>query len=657
MSESHLNELATKRPEIAKFIERARESGKSGAIHRSPFYLRLAAELLRAGVTSARLADWHSPAVLLRKSWEIRVREGEGDGDRENLIKAVSRQMVNTRRMVVSLKQLSVSASERGQVEELRSRGILQSPAVHRGTQVGVDEVRFTHHLLHDYAIARSLIPETPEPFCDFAIREPLLPIFYRQSFMFALEELWDVPDGRNGFWKVALNLESVPQLHGVARILAPILAARRVESFADLNPLLTAICSVADGEIPAQKALQHLASGLQDADEATIRAGASGWCEFVEQLATFLSTQSWLEGPVVHIIARLNSASAARNMAHRLALNAAGRGLLAHHAAKEVSKGWPYAAAVAIETVCRTFVAAPVESESALLTLLMPQRLEHFPHFDLHYLADNLKHLSAHGDNVVLCLFDAAFSREPEPGHWEQRGFAIMGMQFQTSDQWNSVRHALAGYYEARDGTNAALMTEGVCVAWNAVVRRRRDKRDREEQVLATIEFRGVQCDLIEDYSHIWGREFEHEENRILSHFEKLLRQWAAAGDTARLNTALGRFAVRNRTSLTCISHRIFGRVPNRGIFSVSPTILRNCERQMHTNRRKRLIVGALGSFCLLIEAWIFWRERNQCYRAGLKNQNRITQSQTSICGWPQVSRVPEMDRRHWWRPATADN
>src|SRR5206468_2518154 len=73
----------------------------------------------------------------------------------------------------------------------------------------------------------------------------------------------------------------------------------------------------------------------------------------------------------------------------------------------------------------------------------------------------------------------------------------------------------------------------------------------DRDKRVLATIAFRGVQCDLIEDYSHIWGREFEYEEKRILSHFEKLLRGWAAAGDTPRLNTALDRFAVRNRTSL----------------------------------------------------------------------------------------------------------
>lgn len=112
-------------------------------------------------------------------------------------------------------------------------------------------------------------------------------------------------------------------------------------------------------------------------------------------------------------------------------------------------------------------------------------------------------------------------------------------------------IHYVLAEYFESRTGDDAALMTEAVCIAWNAVVRRRSNRRNRDEYVLASIGLRGTRCDLVEDYSHIWGRDFEHEENRILSHFEKLLREWAAAGDGARLNAALDAFARRNRTSL----------------------------------------------------------------------------------------------------------
>ncbi|GEM_PF-1625621 len=551
LSETQLDQLASKRPEIQPFIEAARKSAISASLHRSPFHLRLAADLLRAGVGSARLADWHSPAVLMRMFWQIRVTEGARTGDRENALKAASRQMVNTRRMVVSLKQLSLSASERGQIDELRSRGILQSPAIRQGTLVGGDEVRFTHHLLHDYVIARSLIPETPVPFCDFAVGEPLLPIFYRQSFMFALEELWDAPDGRQGFWQVALKLEGLPQLHAVSRILAPILAARRVESLADLQPLLFAVGAVGDTVSVAQKALQHLASGLQDADTAVIRSGAPGWCDFAQRLSNLLSQKLCIEGPLVHIIARLNGVSAAVSTAQRESLNTAARNLLAHHVAKDVPKGWRYAAMTAIEAICRTFEIAPVESELTLLSLFTPERLAKFPHNDLYDLADKLKHLGSQGRAVVLRLFETAFATEPQAGQWEQFGSIILPMQVQSSDQWNMIHYLLAEYYESRTGDDAALMTEAACIAWNAVVRRGSDRRGRDEYVLGSIEFRGMLCDLVEDYSHIWGRDFEHDENRILSHFEKLLREWAAAGDAARLNAALDAFARRNRTSL----------------------------------------------------------------------------------------------------------
>jgi hypothetical protein len=151
----------------------------------------------------------------------------------------------------------------------------------------------------------------------------------------------------------------------------------------------------------------------------------------------------------------------------------------------------------------------------------------------------------------VVLRLFDAAFSTEPEGGEWENEGGMIMPMRFQTRDSWHMIQFSLADYYESRNGDNAAVMTEAACIPWNAVVRRRVERRERKDIVLTTIRFRGVPCELVADYSHIWGRKFENEENRILSHFEKILREWAAANDVERLNAALDRFATRNQTSL----------------------------------------------------------------------------------------------------------
>jgi hypothetical protein len=218
------------------------------------------------------------------------------------------------------------------------------------------------------------------------------------------------------------------------------------------------------------------------------------------------------LENPVAHVVAKLNSVGAISDQRQQLALNAAARGLLDHHVSKDVSKGWRYAALTGIEAVCKTFDLAPTESERALISLVTPQRLAHFPHKDLFELAHQIKHLKSSGENVVLRLFEAAFSAGPKPGDWQNFGGAIMPMRMQTSDHWNSIHYSLAGYYEERDGTNAALMTELACIAWSAVVCRRTAKHNPHDDVLATMPFRGVMCELVANHDQFWQRSYEAE-------------------------------------------------------------------------------------------------------------------------------------------------
>jgi hypothetical protein len=231
--------------------------------------------------------------------------------------------------------------------------------------------------------------------------------------------------------------------------------------------------------------------------------------------------------------------------------LNAAARALLRAHVSKPVSQGWRYSAKVAIDTICKTYATCPRESATALQELMTPERLAQFPHDDLFDLAHAIKFLGPQGDEIVIRLFEAAFEAEPPPGEWEQFGSAILPMTIQTSDQWNSIHYSLAEYYAQQRGDNAPLMTEIACLAWNAVVRRRGDRRRGKMEGLARVTFRGVECDLPEDYSDIWGRDFAHEENRILSHFEVLLRRWASDNDVARIEAALDVVAHRNHTSL----------------------------------------------------------------------------------------------------------
>jgi len=139
LSDDELDWLGQQRTEIVPFLDSARANPKSGSLHKSPFYLRLAAELLFVGVTPTRLADWNSPAVLLRSFWSNRI-EGDGAEKRNAALQSICKQMVTARSMVLSVQEAGLDATGLGALNELRSRGILQSPSLLFGAQVGSDE-------------------------------------------------------------------------------------------------------------------------------------------------------------------------------------------------------------------------------------------------------------------------------------------------------------------------------------------------------------------------------------------------------------------------------------------------------------------------------------------------------------------------------------
>ena len=312
LTDDQLDDLGHRRPEIVPFLDSARANPKSASLHKSPFYLRLASELLSAGVAPARVADWNSPAVLLRKFWENRVG-GDNAESRIAALALICRTMVKDRTMVLAMQEVSFGVGELVAFNDLRSRGILQSPSLLHGDQIGAETIRFSHHLLHDYAVARTYIPTVPDRFCSFVRKQTLLPIFYRQSFMFALEEIWDADQTRKTFWTTVFDLEGTATLHGLSRILGPLIAARRVEQFRDLEPLLEAISVSTDAADSAEKAVRHLASGLQDAAAELILAAAPAWCEFVEKLSRLLVSKPLLEAPVAHVLACLDAVGANR--------------------------------------------------------------------------------------------------------------------------------------------------------------------------------------------------------------------------------------------------------------------------------------------------------------------------------------------------------
>jgi len=547
LSDSQLAAVASGHPGLEPFIQAAFR--KEVEVHRSPFYLRLAVELLNSGTPPHLLADWTSPAMLLRKFWEHRVTRAAKPQEVAGALGMICREMVRQRTTAISMAGVSIGIPERQGIDELRHNGVLQAPAGAHGTLVGEDVLCFTHHLLHDYAISAVLIPKVPDRFVDLVTEDLTFPVFYRPSFLFALEELWDLDVSRQRFWHCSLALEEKAGLYGFTRILGPLVAAKRAQCLADLEPVLQAVgASNPSAANAGHKALLHLISGLQDADSAAVRSGAIGWLGFAEGLSRPIGTHPSVEWPLAQLVERLRTLDAEHKLPERHRLGTAGRAILNYHVQQPVSPGRRFPAKVAIEAICQTFAEAVPENKESLGSLLTDERIEKWPHNDLFDLAHSLRHLGTAGDDLILRLFEVAFGRQPEPDEWEESGSAIMSMRFQTRDSWNAIRHALAAYYQQRKGENPGLMVDAVCIAWTEVVGQRRATSDFVP--LGTTPFRGRTVQLVEDYSHIWGRSHEADANRILSHFEQLLRTWAD-NDQAKLGAALDHFAARQAPSL----------------------------------------------------------------------------------------------------------
>lgn len=308
-TDAELAELIGHRTELRDFVLQARDRPQIEPLVRSPFYLSLAAELLRYGIHPEQLADWETPSALFRNYWEVRILDEPGRSARVNALETICRALVANRTTTCSRATLG---SDHDAIEDLRKRGVLAAPLTRFGTTVGGgdDLLQFRHHLLYDYAIARTLVPRSSEGLVQFAASEPLFPISFRPSFLFAFEELWDsAPDeSRPSFWNAALQLERMAGVHEITKLVAPRLAVRRATCEADLQPVLEAVAAQPEKDSPERRLIHHVVVGLLDTDPSLVRRAGVVWSRFAERMSELMERDGVdLEASLIHLLNKLN--------------------------------------------------------------------------------------------------------------------------------------------------------------------------------------------------------------------------------------------------------------------------------------------------------------------------------------------------------------
>jgi hypothetical protein len=551
-AESELALLAAERPVIASWIAglRSRRDGSLGEL--LPFHLRLVADLLSSGAPPERLDAAGLSGPILEAYWNRRLDPRECVEGLTEVLEAICRLMVKRRTLRASLQELPPGPCRETAIHELRRRGLLAAPILQIGLPRGVDVLQFAHHLLHDFAIARVLVPKTPEALIDFLARERTFPVFYSQSYRFALEEIWD--RSRDDYWDLMRRIADADRaaIRPLVRFLGPTVAARLASCASDTEPLERQIRSAPPGSTCSlARILDDLCSALEEAGEQRWVTGAGAWGPLLDTVSDELPNHPWLESSCVRMLEGLGTVEPRLSECRRLDLNRAARRLLEVHAEKPVSQGWRRGVDAACSALGRTADLAFLQTEASLRRLLEPGRIAAFPFEDLLALTACLKQLGTRGHGLALDLFRVAFDADPRQGDRQLLSSAILPVSVRASDHWRLVRARLGQFYESCPGDDPDFATEVACLAANRAASKGRTASMASVAVQAMFRFRDAECPLVVDYSCVRSPRALSTGAGILRRFEVILRDWCRNSDVPKLKRALDRLARSARSSL----------------------------------------------------------------------------------------------------------
>ncbi|MGW6890326.1 hypothetical protein [Streptomyces chartreusis] len=251
---------------------------------RSPFNLRLAAQLLLEGVDPADLRAADSRLDLLGRYWKQRV-SGTSDGpQRLAFLTEWCQAAVAARQLAVSAQPFLAGNTAAADVliALLSDRVLMPAAASEIGEDSGLlGPVQFAHHVLFDYALAIAYFNSGDNRLAGRLSTDPDALLFAHPSVDMYLELAWRARP--QTFWELALRLAQQPMPRMAAAAVAGVVV-RCCRTAQSLTPLLDRLAT-------STPEAQRLAQALAVAVSLAVKSGATSeqksiWCEFAERLA-----------------------------------------------------------------------------------------------------------------------------------------------------------------------------------------------------------------------------------------------------------------------------------------------------------------------------------------------------------------------------------
>lgn len=482
---------------------------------RLPFNLRLLADLLGSGTPATELQPLTTQIELLDRYWQERIIRHDNRGDaRELVLRRTTNAMVKIRALRTErTAAVADDAASGAFLDDLLSTHILEEWTSQNG-KAQRDFLRFPHHLLYDYAVARLSIPLDQAAFITRLTAEPDLLLVIRPSIDLFCQRRWHTD--RDAFWSLTFNAlnSSLPE---VGKLIAPSVAALHATNVEQLQPLLNYLHSSTQ-HATGIAALQHILSTLLTHGTTSGVPLKGPWIEFLDQASEYLTPQlsSSIRPYTIFLSERFgNLGTTDGEHLGRIA-----RRLLAY----ALTNADPLLAISSINAVVKTITTDPKASIEFLQGCITEAHLTTYGYRTLPTLARSGPTLAAVDATFAQNLYVAAFKHQDESNDVTNMGDSnILPMTSNRKQDYDHGLWQLAEHYPAVLQLDPARGLDALLDILDHYVR----STHRPSEQAVPVEFEDVHTSILQDYSRIWDQGYTAQHDyplSMLNAFQKFL-------------------------------------------------------------------------------------------------------------------------------------
>ena len=285
LTDPELDQLVDLAPNVHAFLNNATEPMRK--LVRTPFNLRLLAQLLDADIEPDELHPISTQLELLERYWQLRVLEpGETADLREALLRRVCELIVESRSMRVHRADIQANPALLPALPEALSLQLLVESVAVDGA-IDRDILAFAHHVLLDYAAARLLLRRDSAVVATAFAADRQLSIVIRPSLDLHLRWLWSRSPDHAAFWELVFAVAEQAEME-IATVVGTGVAAEMAQTLDDLGPLIAAVRD----ENPTRQALGedvlgHVLAAVDTLELGFVGADAGPWAALAAELSS----------------------------------------------------------------------------------------------------------------------------------------------------------------------------------------------------------------------------------------------------------------------------------------------------------------------------------------------------------------------------------